>query len=74
MYLFGMLCPQMSSERHSPSLGPSRNLALLCPTVPWQVAGAAVLTNVLETVPAEDLLAPGKAKQVGPVLRNCAGC
>ena len=33
-----------------------------------------MLTNVLETVPAEDLLAPGKAKQVGPVLRNCAGC
>ncbi|KAI7835275.1 hypothetical protein COHA_010823, partial [Chlorella ohadii] len=28
-----------------------------------QVAGAAVLTNVLETTPVEDLLAPGKAKQ-----------
>ncbi len=35
----------------------------------WQVAGAAVLTNVLETTPVEDLLAPGKAKQVG-----CPAC
>lgn len=33
-----------------------------------------MLTNVLETVPAEDLLAPGKAKQVRPALRDCAGC
>lgn len=44
-----------------------------CPPPLQQVSGAALLTSVLETVPAEDLLAPGKAKQVGTAACSLIG-